>query len=519
LKKEKNLQSKKKRRICGLETEYGLVFIGSENSDANVVKNFDDESPGTAEKELFENLNKLAGINNSRRFVGESGRSDDFFSRNGGRIYLDMGKHPETSTPECASPKEAVLYDKAAERLLEKALEKTNGKFPAGQKLFLFKNNTHRENDTFGCHENYGYSAKTDFNKGIVPVLILFLVTRQIFCGSGKIWGNRFEISQRAKFIRDTVSSGTIDDNWQGGNSRPLINNRTQESRNDSVGALANSRLWQRLHLILGDSNMSEYAAWLKLGTTALVLRMIEDGFIKWQIETADYAPWVYRRISRDLTCRKKIKVIFSKAEGKLATIRWLSPVEIQELYLKEAKKFLKKRKILFCAGNFREFKEIAREWGSVLEKLKTNPMLLKQEIDWVIKKNLMDEYQKKKNLKRHTAALKMIDLQYHNVDRGQGLYYFLEKEGLARRIFCDEEINKAMTEPPSDTRAKWRGLIVGFCEDNGISYKANWTKFYFPVVSARLIRPLEIKCFDPFHAPARLSETLARDLKRRKQK
>jgi proteasome accessory factor A len=512
--KKRDRQSKEKRRICGLETEYGLVFIGSENSDLNIARNWNDESLGTVEKELFENLNGLARV--SKNFYRESGRSDDFFSRNGGRIYLDRGHHPETSTPECVSPKETVLYDKAAERLLEKALAKTNKKFLAGQKLFLFKNNTHGENNTFGCHENYGYRAKTDFNKDIVPVLIPFLITRQIFCGSGKIWGNRFEISQRAKFIKNTVSSGTTDDNWRMGNSRPIINKRTQEDSNDWDGALANSRLWQRLHLILGDSNMSEYTAWLKMGTTALVLRMIEDGFIKWRIETADYAPWVYRRISRDLTCRQKIEVIFSEAEGKNGIRRRLSPAEIQELYLKEAEKFLKERKTLFSAGNFREFGEIVAEWGSVLEKIKTNPMLLKREIDWVIKKNLLDEYRKKKKVKRHTAALKMIDLQYHNIDRSQGLYYFLEKEGLARRLFCDREIEKAIAEPPSDTRAKWRGLIISFCEDSGIYYKANWIEFYFPVTSVKLINSREIKCFNPFHAPAKLPKWLVRELKRR---
>ena len=232
-----------------------------------------------------------------------------------------------------------------------------------------------------------------------------------------------------------------------------------------------------------------------------------------------DYAPWVYREVSRDLTCRKKIEVILFEAEKKVGIRRRLTPVEIQELYLKEALKFLKKRKVLFSSENFQEFKEIIKEWGNVLKKLKTNPMLLKREIDWVMKKNLMDEYQKKKNLKRLTSALKMIDLQYHNIDRNQGLYYLLEKEGLARRLFNDDEIEKAIVNPPSDTRAKWRGLIVSFCEDNGIPYRANWTEFHFPAVCAKLIKPLEIKCFNPFYAPVKLPRWLARELERRKIK
>ena len=379
------------------------------------------------------------------------------FARNGGRICLDCGQHPETSTPECLTLRQAVLYDKAAERILEEALKKTNRRIRRngrgarkGDPFWLVKNNSHNE-ETYGSHENYMVRRQIPFREELADLIMPFLVTRQIFCGTGTVLENGFEISQRARFIKDDISALSRDfrDSEQ---SRAILHFKDSSRNSDDV-TLADSDLWRRLHLILGDSNISEYTAWLKLGTTALVLRMIEDRRLDRFIRLIQPVE-CFHRISRDRACRRKIQVI---AKNELDS-RWqtgeMTAVQIQELYLEQTQNYLSGNSSELPLENRREFKEITEEWKKVLQKLKSDPMLLKEEIDWVMKKNLLEKYKENRGIGWDHPDLKIMDILYHHIDRDQGLYYLLEREGKARRIFGDEEIKKAKNRPP-ETRTK----------------------------------------------------------------
>src|SRR6187399_3540493 len=292
------------RRIFGLETEYGVTctYRGQRRL-----------SPDEVARYLF-------------RRVVSWGRSSNVFLRNGARLYLDVGSHPEYATPECDDVVELVTHDKAGERVLEGLLldaeQRLHDEGIAGE-IYLFKNNTDSAGNSYGCHENYLVGRAGEFSR-LADVLIPFLVTRQIVVGAGKITqtprGASYSVSQRAEHIWEGVSSATT-------RSRPIINTRDEPH--------ADAEKFRRLHVIVGDSNMSEYATFLKTGTTSILLRMLEDDGAPWRDLTLENPIRAIREISHDITCRRRVR---------LANGRELSAVEIQSEYLNRALRFAKRR-------------------------------------------------------------------------------------------------------------------------------------------------------------------------------
>src|SRR5262250_1568604 len=292
------------RRIFGLENEYGVTctFRGSRKL-----------SPDEVARYLF-------------RRVVSWGRSSNVFLRNGARLYLDVGSHPEYATPECDSLIDLVTHDKAGERILEGLLVDADRRLReegiAGD-IYLFKNNTDSAGNSYGCHENYLVGRHGEFGR-LADILIPFLVTRQVICGAGKVLqtprGAVYCVSQRAEHIWEGVSSATT-------RSRPIINTRDEPH--------ADAERFRRLHVIVGDSNMSEYATFLKVGATSIVLRMLEEDSRPWRDLTLENPIRAIREISHDITCRRRVR---------LANGRELSAVEMQSEYLTRALQFAKRR-------------------------------------------------------------------------------------------------------------------------------------------------------------------------------
>jgi proteasome accessory factor A len=401
-------------RIFGLENEYGLIF-----------------SPNGR---VYLPMEKILGYI-FEGLIPNSWPSNAFLC-NGARFYQDTGCHPEYSTPECDRLRDLVIHDKAGERLLEACLpmaEKRLREEGLIGEIYIFKNNTDSMGNTYGCHENYLMRRDLDFWK-ITEQLIPFFVTRQIFAGAGKVLKvsgrTHFFLSQRAQHIHEKTSSSTT-------SSRSIINTRDEPH--------ADAEKYRRLHIIVGDSNMSELATYLKVGTTAVVLSMIEEGFTVKGMELEDPVKAI-RDISRDPTLKKRVRL----EDGR----EWTA-LEIQMTYWERAQAYL----AALGSSADETTRDLIEYWGDVLQKLATNPMELAQELDWVIKKNVMDSFIARKNCGWDDPRVALMDLQYHDVRRSRGLYYLLERQDVVERLATEEEIQRAMTVPPQSTPVLHRRL------------------------------------------------------------
>ena len=419
-----------KRRIFGLETEYGIVCTSNQPNG------------------------KPLSIQNTVMYLFREiihGRMyPDVFLENGARFYQDIGCHPEYATPECDDVIDLVVHDKAGERIvaqLARSAERRMKSDGINGKISVFKNNTDTPGNTFGCHENYLMDRRVTFRQ-LASKLIPFFVTRQVFSGAGKIKPEKsgsYAISQRAQHIREEISIATT-------TARGIINTRDEPH--------ADREKYRRLHVIVGDSNMSEFTNFLKISTTNIVLRMIEDGFIQQRFNLRN-AVRAIQQISDDISCTRKIEL----EDGK-----WLSAVELQQEYLEIAKRYLEQNDSDFITD------QTIMHWEYVLKCLSTDPMRLDQELDWVIKKKLVDKYASSRKLKWSSAKVAMLDLQYHNIRTDQGLYYKLERDGLVRRITEEKKIEHAIRYPPETTRAKFRGRFVQLCNEKKIACGVNWS-------------------------------------------
>ena len=401
------------RRIFGVETEYGLTcsFRGQRRL-----------SPDEVARYLF-------------RGVVSWGRSSNVFLRNGSRLYLDVGSHPEYATPECDSVVDLVTHDKAGERILEGLVADAGRRLRAegiGGDIYLFKNNTDSAGNSYGCHENYLVPRHQDLGR-LTGILTPFLVTRQMICGAGKVLqtprGTVYCVSQRADHIWEGVSSATT-------RSRPIINTRDEPH--------ADPDKYRRLHVIVGDANMCEVATFLKVGTTALVLKMIEDAVLP--DLTLEAPVRSLHEVSRDITCTATVPL----ADG-----RELSAVQLQWEYLEHAKKYVERE------DDTPENREVVERWEAVLVALESEPLSLHRELDWVAKYRLLEGYRERDGLAWSDHKLHLIDLQYHDVRRSKGLYYRLAAAGKVDRIADDADIERAVMEPPEDTRAYFRGRCI----------------------------------------------------------
>jgi len=440
-------------RIIGTETEFGIVTQGPRLMDAvsssTLIVNSYPLLPSQSVLWDYENENPLM---DARGFEvdGERERPASDYNRllnkvlaNGGRFYVD-GAHPEYATPECSNVYDLIAYEKAGERILEQALSRARHSGSEERTLHIYKNNTDHKGNSYGYHENYLVSRGVPFQK-IVDQMMPFLVTRQIFCGAGKVGHeNRteavsYQISQRADFFEALVDLNTMV-------KRPIINTRDEPH--------ADPKRYRRLHVIVGDSNMSEVTTFLKVGTTSLILAMLEpEGDVAHEASVAydgigfqlENPVWAIRAISRDLTLRKHVKL----SGGK----EW-SAIEIQRAYLDQAERF-------FEASDNPTVHAILHKWRAVLDQLAIDPMKLSREIDWVIKKEMIDSYTARKGWELSDPRVTMLDLQYHDVVQEKGLYYALERGRHVDRITSSDAVAAAEQNPPTDTRAYFRGACL----------------------------------------------------------
>jgi proteasome accessory factor A len=446
-----------KQRIFGLENEYGLIF-----------------SPNGR---IYLPMEKVLGYI-FEGLIPNSWPSNAFLV-NGARFYQDTGCHPEYSTPECDNVLDLVVHDKAGERLLEACLpaaeERLREEGLSGE-IYIFKNNTDSLGNTYGCHENYLMRRDVDFWK-VTEQLIPFFVTRQVYAGSGKVLKvsgkPQYFISQRAQHIHEKTSSSTT-------SSRSIINTRDEPH--------ADAEKYRRLHIIVGDSNMSEYATYLKVGVAALVLSMIEDGYTVAGMELEDPVKAI-REISRDPTLKKKVKL----DDG-----RQMSAIEIQRAYLDRAQDYV------VTQGYDSTVEDVLAKWADVLDRLESDPMQLFREVDWVSKKLLIQSFVDKKGCGWDDPRVFLMDLQYHDVKRTRGLYYLLESKGMTESVVNEDAVERAMSVPPQTTRAKVRGDFIRFARAKNRSYTVDWT-----YLKLNGYWEETILCMDPFSSINRRVEEL----------
>ncbi|MFJ3924251.1 Pup--protein ligase [Streptomyces sp. NPDC090022] len=439
------------RRIFGLENEYGVTctFRGQRRL-----------SPDEVARYLF-------------RRVVSWGRSSNVFLRNGARLYLDVGSHPEYATPECDNVTELVTHDKAGERILEGLLVDAERRLHeegiAGD-VYLFKNNTDSAGNSYGCHENYLVARHGEFSR-LADILIPFLVTRQLICGAGKVLqtprGAVYCVSQRAEHIWEGVSSATT-------RSRPIINTRDEPH--------ADAERYRRLHVIVGDSNMSETTMLLKVGATDLVLRMIEAGTVMRDL-TLENPIRAIREVSHDITGQRKVR---------LASGREASALEIQREYFDKAVDFAERRGIR--TGTVEQVLEL---WGRTLDAVEAEDLdRIETEIDWVMKYKLIERYRAKHNMTMSNPRVAQIDLAYHDIHRRRGLYYLLERKGQAARICNDLKIFEGKSVPPQTTRARLRGDFIRRAQEQRRDFTVDWVHLKLNDQAQRTVL-----CKDPFRA------------------
>ncbi|MFL6071977.1 MAG: Pup--protein ligase [Mycobacteriales bacterium] len=438
------------RRIFGLENEYGVTctFRGQRRL-----------SPDEVARYLF-------------RRVVSWGRSSNVFLRNGARLYLDVGSHPEYATPECDSVLDLVTHDKAGERILEGLLVDAERRLReegiAGD-IYLFKNNTDSAGNSYGCHENYLVGRHGEFAR-LADVLIPFLVTRQVLCGAGKVLqtprGAVYCLSQRAEHIWEGVSSATT-------RSRPIINTRDEPH--------ADAERFRRLHVIVGDSNMSEITTMLKVGATDIVLRMIESGVVMRDLSLENPIRAI-REVSHDLTCRRKVKL----ANGREATA-----LEIQREYHAKAAAYVDRR------GGDPFSSRVLELWSRVLDAVDSGDLsLIDREIDWATKYQLIDRYRGKHGLPLSSPRVAQLDLAYHDIHRDRGLYYLLERKGSVERSSTDLKIFAAKSIPPQTTRARLRGEFIRHAQEKRRDFTVDWVHLKLNDQAQRTVL-----CKDPFRA------------------
>jgi len=405
------------------------------------------------------------------RRVVSWGRSSNVFLENGARLYLDVGSHPEYATPECDSLYDLIAHDKAGERVLEGLLHSAEQRLEEEGirgTVYLFKNNTDSAGNSYGCHENYLVSRQADFQR-MIDTLIPFFVSRQVFSGAGKLLqtarGTVFSLAQRAEHIWEGVSSATT-------RSRPIINTRDEPH--------ADAERYRRLHVIAGDSNMSEYVSYVKVGATVAILQMLENDVVFRDL-TLENPIRAIREISHDITCRRKVR---------LANGRELSALDMQWEYLERVIRYAR------TTGFPAQVESAVQMWEHLLTGLEKDPLTLRRECDWVAKYHLIEEYGASRGLALSDPRLALLDLTYHDVTRERGLYYLLERKGLMERIVTDEDIDRALLNPPQTTRARLRGDFIKAAKARNRDFTVDWVHLKLNDQAQRTVL-----CKDPFKA------------------
>jgi proteasome accessory factor PafA2 len=462
------------RKILGVETEYGILLRG--RADANPIAassvlinayinalnggggatsagsprvgwDFVDESPG----------NDARGMN---LFAGIAPEVETHLVNavltNGARYYVDHA-HPELSTPECADARSVVVFDRAAELILIESMEAAGRVLGPGEEILIFKNNSDRKGNSYGCHENYLMDRTTPFARVIAHVMP-HLITRQIFTGAGKVGSEAigvsslqvpFQLTQRADFFEEEVGLETT-------LKRPIVNTRDEPH--------ADPKKYRRLHVITGDANMSEVATFLKVGTTSIVLSLIEDDALPRTLELANPVQCM-RQVSYDLTLRQPLETL----DGSTITA-----LEWQWELFDAARKYADDRGLESVDAVIGE--QVMARWEQVLSGLESDPMSLSPQLDWVAKYRVVDGYRERHGLPWNDARLAAMDLQYHDLRPDKCL---AARVGL-EKLCSEEEVLRAVTEPPDDTRAYFRGKCLQRWADDIVA--ANWDSMVFDI-------------------------------------
>ena len=457
-------------KVIGTETEYGISAIGSPEFNPVLSSSLLISTYAGALRRIRWDYEQESPLRDARGFepvqLREPSEEDlglaNVILPNGARYYVDHA-HPEYSTPECAGPRELVIHDKAGERILERSLLEVERSVPGGHRLAVYKNNSDGKGNSYGTHENYLVDRAVPF-ASLVAGITPFFVSRQVFTGAGKLgaeatWDerarDRYQLTQRADFFEAEVGLETT-------LKRPIVNTRDEPH--------ADPEKYRRLHVIVGDANLCEVATFLKLGTTALVLKMIEDDEVP-DLQLASPVPALHE-VSRDLTCSAPLRM----ADG-----RKLTAVQIQWEYLERAKKYVEA--VETTAENI----EVLERWEAVLAALEEDPMQLHRELDWVAKYRVLQAYRERDGLDWSDHKLRAIDLQYHDVRRDKGLYHRLVASGKVERLVSEDEIERAVMEPPEDTRAYFRGRSIARFPDAIAA--ASWDSIIFDTGAEALQR------------------------------
>ena len=458
-------------KVCGIETEYGVVLRGA--SDANPVLassmlinayvehrkvgwDFEDESPGR----------------DARGFAREGAAPPEIETHlvntvltNGARYYVDHA-HPEYSTPECADVLELVCADKAGERILARSMQAARRLLGSGQEIVVYKNNTDGKGNSYGTHENYLVDRSVPFAT-LVRHLLPWFVTRQVFTGTGKVGGENgtghtgYQLSQRADFFEEEVGLETT-------LKRPIVNTRDEPH--------ADPQKYRRLHVIVGDANLCEVATFLKVGTTALVLAMVEDDFIDKDYSIVSPVPSM-RTVSHDPTCRATVELV----DGGTVTA-----VDLQWEFLRLAQKYADDVGLEALGGD-EVGQQVLERWEVALASLERDPMTLDGQLDWVTKLKLLEAYRERDSLPWDDPKMALLDLQYHDVRPEKSLYERVVRAGKVERLVEEPDVTTAMTEPPPSTRAYFRGQCLAKWADAVVA--ANWDSLILDVGSDPLRR------------------------------
>lgn len=476
----------------GIETEYGIVLPGF--PDANPTTLSTHIVTGYAHAALPEALWRTRWdyftempLRDARGFdmsmadadpsqlTNTEGEFANIVLTNGARLYVDHA-HPEYSSPEVLSPRDAALYDAAGVVVMDRAA-RAIGMFGERSELQLYKNNTDNKGASYGTHENYLVSRAVPF-ESLITHLTPFFITRQIFTGTGRVGIGQigdtpgFQLTQRADYFEAEVGLETT-------MRRPIINTRDEPH--------ADPELWRRLHVITGDANISEFATWLKVGTVSLMLSMIENNVALPEFRIED--PVIeMRAVSHDIALTRGIRLVGGKT---------VTALEIQRAYLAAAR--------AAAAGADDETVEIIAAWESVIDDLSEDPMRCADRIDWVAKLQLLEAYRQRERLSWDAPRLALIDLQYSDVRADKGLGRLLTARGKLRRLFTDEQIADAVIAPPRDTRAYFRGEVIRRYPEQVAA--ASWDSVVLDLPGSVALQRIQL--LDPFRGTAELTEPL----------
>ena len=472
-------------KVCGIETEYGIIVRGADASpvvsstllinsylgrNQNLIGwDFGDEQPG----------------NDARGFAHDGYDPEvdihlvNTVLTNGARYYVDHA-HPELSTPECADALEAVVYDRAAEEIVRRSMKLANDNLPSGAELIVYKNNSDGKGNSYGCHENYLVDRNTSFPRLAAEITTHF-VTRQIFCGAGKVGCETllhdgsvgFQISQRADFFEEEIGLETTI-------KRPIVNTRDEPHCDPAK--------YRRLHVIVGDSNMSECATFLKVGTTSIVLSMIEDEALAHIGYLAHPVPAI-RQVSQDLSLGSTVLL----NSGLRATA-----LELQWSLLEAAQKYAVSHGLESVGEEVGQL--ILSRWEHVLTGLEDDVDSVADIVDWVAKRRIVEGYAQRHSLAISDSRIKAIDFQYHDMRIEKSLAL---RAGL-QVIVKPSDAERAVTQPPESTRAYFRGTCLQRWPESVVA--ANWDSVVFDTKDEALTR---IPMMEPLRGTRRLTEGL----------